>query len=131
MDVKLKKITFHDLTILEELREQGALSVRGLVEVEKSMKRKKSIGIKKLTPKTIAMNIRRTCGKTLSQVSTSLEKRLSTRPIGVTSKNDIARRIIFDNSSVCIIFAAAMVPSENVIETINCDTTAHTREMMR
>lgn len=95
------------------------------------MKRKKSIGIKKLTPKTIAMNIRRTCGKTLSQVSTSLEKRLSTRPIGVTSKNDIARRIIFDNSSVCIIFAAAMVPSENVIETINCDTTAHTREMMR
>lgn len=77
----------------------------------------------KLTPKLIAMNIRRTCGNVLSQTSTSLEKRFKILPIGVTSKNDIASLITDASRIECIPFAAAIVPSENVIETTNWETT--------
>lgn len=77
----------------------------------------------KLTPKVIAMNIRRTCGKTLSHTSTSFEKRFNTRPSGVTSKNIIGKRKTALRSIECIPFAAAIVPSEKVIETMHCVTT--------
>ncbi|CRL00441.1 CLUMA_CG013704, isoform A [Clunio marinus] len=77
----------------------------------------------KLTPKTIAMNIRRTCGKTLSHVSTSFENRFNIRPSGVTSKNVIGKRRTALSKIECIPFAAAIVPSENVSDTMNCATT--------
>ena len=85
----------------------------------------------KLTPKVIAMNIRSTCGRTLSHVSTSFEKRLRMRPSGVTSKNVMGSRITAHKRMVCIPLAAAMVPSENVIDTMNCDRTEMCHTNMR
>lgn len=74
---------------------------------------------KALTEKVMAMNILKTWGKTLSQTSTSLAKRLRILPSGVTSKNVIGRRRTAANKIVCIMFAAAIVPSENVIDTMH------------
>lgn len=79
--------------------------------------------LRKLTPKVIAMNIRRTCGRTLSQTSTSFEKRLRIRPSGVMSKNVIGSRMTALSRMECIPLAAAIVPSENVNDTMNCATT--------
>lgn len=79
--------------------------------------------VMKLTPKIMAINIRKTCGRTLSHTSTSLEKRLMILPSGVMSKNVIGKRKTALRRMECIPFAAAIVPSENVNDTMNCATT--------
>lgn len=80
-----------------------------------------------LTEKVIAMNILKTWGNTLSQTSTSLAKRFKILPSGVTSKNVIGKRRTAANRIVCITFAAAIVPSENVIDTMHWARTTNVK----
>lgn len=75
----------------------------------------------------MAMNIRRTWGRTLSHTSTSFAKRFKILPSGVTSKNVIGRRRTALNNMECIPFAAAIVPSENVIDTMHCARTRNAK----
>jgi hypothetical protein len=53
----------------------------------------------------------------------SFENLLRMRPNGVVSKNVIGKRNTFEISTVCIPFAATIVPSENIIDMKNCDAT--------
>lgn len=55
----------------------------------------------------------------------AFEKRFRILPSGVMSKNVIGKRRTAFMRIECIPFAAAIVPSENVIDTMNCDTTKH------
>lgn len=79
---------------------------------------------KGLTVKFIAISILVTCGRTLSHVSMSFENLLSIRPNGVVSKKVNGKRITLCIRAVCMAFAAAIVPSENIMAIINCDITA-------
>lgn len=78
----------------------------------------------RLTVKFIAISIRVTCGRTLSHVSTSLLNLLRILPNGVVSKKTNGKRMTLWMRAVCIAFAAAIVPSENIMAIINCDITA-------
>lgn len=51
-----------------------------------------------------------TCGNIVSSTSTSLEKRASTRPLGVLSKNCNGARIIPESMILCIAIAAERKP---------------------
>lgn len=61
---------------------------------------------KDVTPKNIAIQERRTCGRVLSTTSTSFEKRLRIRPKGVTSKLPIFQRNTLDSIDTCMSMAA-------------------------
>lgn len=53
-------------------------------------------------------------GNITSTVSMSLEKRLTMRPVGVTSKKDIGLRMMFLSSILCKYFAARTVAPATV-----------------
>ena len=53
----------------------------------------------------------------------ALEKRFRILPSGVTSKNVIGKRRTACIRIECIPLAAAIVPNENVIDTMHCETT--------
>lgn len=53
-------------------------------------------------------------GNITSTVSMSLEKRLTMRPVGVTSKKDIGLRMMFLSSILCKYFAACTVAPATV-----------------
>lgn len=61
---------------------------------------------------------RKFIGRVLSMVSISFAKRLTTRPMGVVSKNDIGPRRIRVSMPECMILLADRVPSDIVIEPI-------------
>lgn len=83
----------------------------------------------RLTFNVIAMSIRTECPITLSSTSWSLLKRLRILPRGVVSKKVIGKRITLTRSDVCKILAAKIVPSENVIDIMNCETTVEARNI--
>ena len=61
-------------------------------------------------------------GSVLSMVSISLAKRLTTRPMGVVSKNDMGPRRIRVSMPECMTLPADRVPSDMVIEPIRMNS---------
>jgi len=66
--------------------------------------------------------VRRVIGKVLSTTSTSLANRLTIRPMGVVSKNDMGFDIILTSIPSCNILQAAIVPIAKVMLPISCST---------
>ena len=66
--------------------------------------------------------VRRVIGKVLSTTSTSFANRLTMRPMGVVSKNDIGLLIILSSIPSCNILQAAIVPMAKVMLPISWNT---------
>lgn len=79
----------------------------------------------RFTANNIENHIRSTCGSVLSHVSTSLEKRFSTRPNGVVSKISIGHRNTCFNSNECIKLLAASEPVMKITATVHWAITIH------